>query len=157
MTTMLDAIGAQMQTLFIADSDLDSIPVFILGEPIAIPAHLYPACIIFVLGQTPLYEETGLWVYRYDGYIAIEANIPDHWTVTSRKATIPSYSTVSSLLDAATDNLESNQTLGGLVNGTETVRVIGTGDKIYGLQQRGNTLSNRGEIPFNVETQKPKS
>lgn len=154
---MKSAIEEKLQDLFIADSDLDDIKVFIRGEPIVIPLGDYPACIIFLSGQTRVAEETGLWIYHYDGYIAVETQTPDKYIVNARKATIESYGTVRTLLDAITDNLESNLSLENLVSGSETVRVIDVGDKVYGLTDRGNTLANRGEIPISIETQKTKA
>lgn len=157
MTTMADAIEAKLQDLFIADTDLDPVKVFCQGEPIVVPDGDYPLVILFVTAQGRIAQETGLWIYQYDGYIAVETQIPDSYTVNSRKAQISSYAVIRNLLDAITANLETHQGLDDLLNGTEQARVIDVGNKIYGLQNRGNSLNNRGEVPISVQTQKPRT
>lgn len=156
MTTMADAIETKFQDLFSADTALDPVKVFCRGEPLVVPDGDYPLVILFVIAQGRIAQETGLWIYQYDGYIAVETKVPDGYTVHSRRVTIDSYTLIRDLLDAITTNLEANLSLDGLTNETETVRVIDVGNKSYGLQDRGNSLNNRGEVPISVQTQKPK-
>lgn len=158
INTMADSLENKMQDLFIADSGLDDIKALIRGEPITIPLQHHPAMIIFIERQEDAQLETGLFVYQYAGYIAIETQIPDSLSVVARKATIESYPTVRNLLDAATDVLEANLSLGGISYGTETVRgITQISGKVYGLQQRSNNINNRGEVAFAIETQKPRT
>lgn len=156
MTTMADAIETKLQSLFSADISLDPVKVFCRGEPLVVPDGDYPLVILFVTAQGRIAQETGMWIYQYDGYIAVETQIPDSYTVINRRVTIDSYTNIRNLLDAITANLEAHQGLDGLTNETEAVRVIDVGNKTYGLQDRGNSLNNRGEIPISVQTQKPK-
>lgn len=158
MPTMADAIEDKLQDLFIADSNLDDIDAFIRGEPITIPTDIDPVGIIFLATQLLSDEETGVWVYRYVGYVAVETLVTEEWAVTARKATVPSYPDMRNLLDALTNVLEVNISLDSISQGTESVRKITRiGDKVYGLRERETTIHNRGEVPFEIETAKPRT
>lgn len=151
---MKHAIELKLNDLFIADSSLDTVKVFFIGEPYLIRNADYPASIIFVQGQDPIRLESGIWVFNYTGLLAVETLIVDRYEPKNRTAIIDSFLAMRDILDAMTDNLETNLELDNLVDDDETVRVITVGVKNYGFAERSNNILNRGEVPFAVQTQK---
>lgn len=151
------AIEDELRRLFKAESSLDNVQAFWIGEPVFIEIDDYPAVIIFAETRLVFQEESGIWVYRYLGYVAAETYIQDDYEIEDREADVTSLLTVRAILDSVTDVMEDNQSLGNLLEGDEQVRAIQVGDKIYGLQQRDENLFNRGSVDFEVETQKPRS
>ena len=154
---MKNAIEQELQDLFIADSRLDEVKVFFIGEPPIIRDNDYPASVIFVEQQIPSDEETGIWVYTYSGYLAAETLIIDRYEVKNRRSTMISFLTMRDILDSMTDIAEENLALGNIISGNETTRVIKIGLKTYGFKERSNNILNRGEVPFEVQTQKPRA
>ncbi len=148
------AVEQKMRELFKADSRLDDIKLFLIGEPIYLDIDHYPAIIIFAEQQEPSDEETGIWVYRYTGYVAAEMMIQDDLRPKDREAEMSSVLSIREYLDAASKILEANLTLGALVSEGETVRRIQLATKIYGLTQRQDNFFNRGDFNFLVETQR---
>ena len=155
------AIETKLQDLFIADSSLDEVKVFFIGEPYIIRNTDYPAVIIFIQDQVTTTPQTGVWIYNYTGYLAVETLIPDRYEPKDRAATIDSFLTVRTILDAMTDllQLEANLALDNLTSDGETVRVLTleANTKTYGFAERTNNILNRGEVPFVVETQKKRA
>ncbi len=148
------AIEDKIRDLFKADSGLDEINLFIIGEPVYIELDNYPAMIIFIEQQDPSDEETGIWVYRYTGYVACETFIQDDLRVEDRESDVTSVLTVRTLLDVGSKILEKNLNLGSLVSNDETVRKIALATKVYGLITRQDNMFNRGDFNFLVETQR---
>jgi len=151
------AIEDKIRDLFIADSDLNDVQLFFIGEPLFIRTADYPCVIIFVESQVPFTEETGIWVYRYGGYVATETRLTDTYKPKDRKADMDSLLLIRRLLDAASKNLEANLTLNNLIEGDETVRRIITAEKIYSIVNRQDNILNRGDFNFLVETQRPRT
>ena len=54
------AIETAIRDFYKADSDLDEVKLFIIGEPVFIELDHYPAIIIFVEQQVPFDVETGI-------------------------------------------------------------------------------------------------
>lgn len=148
------AIETKIRNLFKADSNLDNVQLFFIGEPPFIQINDYPCIIIFIEGQTPFDEETGIWVYRYQGYIASETLLMDNYKPKDREADIDSLLTIRTILDNASKILEANLSLGNIVDEGETARRIQTAEKIYGLANRADNVLNRGDFNFLVETQR---
>ena len=130
------AIEAELRRLFKAKAELDIIKVFSIGEPVFAPTMHYPIVIIFAERRLVFDEEMGIWVYRYTGYVAAETFIQDDYEVEDREMDVTSQLTLRSILDSVTDVMEDNQSLGNLLEGDETVRVIQVGDKTYALRKR---------------------
>ena len=151
------AIESKIRDLFKADSDLDDIQLFWIGEPLFIRTNDYPCVFIFVESQIPFDEETGLWVYRYGGYVALETRLTDTYKPKNREADMDSLLLIRRLLDAASQNLEENLTLDNLTEDDETVRRIQTAEKVYSIVNRQDNILNRGDFNFLVETQRSRS
>lgn len=148
------AIETKIRALLKADSDLDTVQLFFIGEPAFIQMNDYPCIIIFVEQQIPFDEETGIWVYRYQGYIASETLLMDNYKPKDREADIDSLLTIRTILDIASKILEANLALGNIVDEAETARRIQTAEKVYGLANRADNVLNRGDFNFSVETQR---
>ena len=151
------AIEVELRRLFKAESSLDNVQALFIGEPNFVQLHHFPMIIIFTEQRLVFDEETGIWVYRYLGYVAAETFIQDDYEVKDREMDVTSLLTLRSILDSVTDVMEDNQSLGNLLEGNEKVREIQVGDKNYGRQKRDNNHFNRGEVNFIVESQKPRS
>lgn len=151
------AIEVELRRLFKAESALDDVQLFTIGEPPFVNLEDFPIVIIFAEQRLVFDEETGIWIYRYTGYIACETFIQDDYEVENREMDVISLLTVRAVLDSVTDVIEVNLSLGSLVDGTEKVRVIQVGNKNYGIRERDNNHLNRGEVDFLVETQKPRA
>ncbi len=148
------AIETKIRDLFKADSDLDTVQLFFVGEPLFIQLNDYPCIIIFVERQIPFDEETGIWVYRYQGYVASETFLMDDYKPKDREADMDSLLQIRTLLDFASKNLEENLSLGNIVDEGETSRRIQTAEKVYSLTSRQDNVLNRGDFNFLVETQR---
>lgn len=148
------AIETKIRDLFKADSNLDEIQLFFIGEPLFIHLNDYPCMIIFVERQIPFDEETGIWVYRYQGYVGCETFLIDAYTPKDREADMDSLLQIRTLLDFASKNLEQNLALDNIVDEGETVREIQTAEKVYSLTSRQDNVLNRGDFNFLVETQR---
>lgn len=151
------AIESKIRDLLIADLDLSDVKLYFIGEPAFIRNADYPTIIIFVERQTPSDEETGIWVYRYLGYIASETRLMDIYKPKDKKAEMDSLLLIRRLLDAASQNLETNLTLDSLVEDDEIVRRIITSEKVYSIINRQDNTLNRGDFNFLVETQRPRT
>ena len=151
------AIETTIRDLFKADSSLDNVKLFFVGEPAFIQISDYPCIIIFVERQVPFDEETGIWVYRYQGYIASETLIMDNYKPKDREADVDSLLMIRTILDNASKNLEANLSLGNIVDEGEISRRIQTAEKVYGLATRADNVLNRGDFNFLVETQRPRT
>jgi hypothetical protein len=151
------AIEEKIRELFKANSLLDKVKLFFIGEPIFIQLQHYPTVIIMVERQVPTDEETNTWVYRYQGYVAAETALMDDYVVENREADVESLLLIRQILDDASKTLEANLNLGSLVSDDEKVRAISLGEKIYTLTNRQNNYLNRGDFNFLVETQRPRS
>lgn len=148
------AIEREIRRLYKADSRLNNIKLFFIGEPIDIGLSDFPAIIIFMTEQVPFAEESGIWVYRYRGYVACETALQDNYNPEDREVDVESVLSIRSILDVASQILESNLSLGSLVENTERVRVLQLERKVYSLTNRDNNFLNRGDFNLFVETQR---
>lgn len=152
------AIELKIRALFKAEVTLDSVKAIFIGEPLFISIQHYPALIIFMQRQIPFQEETGIWVYRYQGSVGCEAFIQDNYTVKDRESDVESLLTIRNILDIASGIIEDNISLGSIIDDEgERVRAIETGEKVYGLLNRQDNMLNRGDFTIEVETQKQRS
>lgn len=151
------AIETKIRSLFKADNTLDDVKLFYIGEPIFIQLSDYPCVIIFVERQIPFDEETGIWVYRYQGYVAAETFLLDNYKPKDREADVDSVLIIRNILDNTSKNLEANLALDSIVEEGEVVRRILTAEKIYTITNRQDNVLNRGDFNFLVETQRARA
>ncbi len=156
--SMAEAIEDKLITLFLAESALSEVKKFIIGEPEFIPQHYYPVAILFITGQTPLREASGIHNYQYQGFVAVETILPEDLSpddLEPRKIRITSYTDMRQYLDKMTDIVEQNEALGDLTDadGEVTLQIL-SGLKDYFVNPRPDGFTNRGEFQFSLRTHK---
>lgn len=158
VNNLASEIERKLVALFSANSGLSDIKQYLIGEPEFIPQHFFPVAIIFVLSQNPVFEESGIYLFDFEGVIAVETTIPERLAVDptqSVQINVSSYTTIRNYLDTMTTIVLQNLDLDNIahVASKSTVRAIIPGRKEYYINPRPDGFTNRGEFRFNVQTQ----
>ena len=168
MTAAKEAIEQKIIDLMLAESALDGLRVIFRGLPYAVAQEHYPFAEVLIESERTESVMTGNLHRRvYDGVITINVRGQDAIQVANRTATVESYRTVQTLVDAIIDLFKrpANLTLADLTfsNGAVLGFQIGTQAE-YGIsiryrsgsvraQARANAYDNMGSVTFSCITQ----